>query len=83
MTGSDGVRRTRLEDSSTSLLTVLGDVRVRRVAYRPGGKGVPALHPRDAVLNLPPGGFSWQVRKLAEMTSGPGRMTARGRSSAW
>ena len=68
MTGSDGVRRTRLEDSSTSLLTVLGDVRVRRVAYR-SGEGVPALHPRDAVLNLPPGGFSWQVRKLAEMTS--------------
>jgi hypothetical protein len=39
VTGSDGVRRTRLEDSSTSLLTVLGDVRVRRVAYRSGGKG--------------------------------------------
>jgi hypothetical protein len=68
VTGSDGVRRTRLEDSSTSLLTVLGDVRVRRVACRSGGRGVPALHPRDAVLNLPPGGFSWQVRKLAEMT---------------
>lgn len=68
VTGSDGVRRTRREDSSTSLLTVLGDVRVRRVAYRSGGRGVPALHPRDAVLNLPPGGFSWQVRKLAEMT---------------
>ena len=32
------------------------------------GAGVPALHPRDAVLNLPPGGFSWQARKLAEMT---------------
>ena len=72
VTGSDGVRRTRLEDSSTSLLTVLGDVRVRRVAYRSGDKGVPALHPRDAVLNLPPGGFSWQVRKLAEMTCRPG-----------
>ena len=77
------MRRTRLEDSSTSLLTVLGDVRVRRVDYRYGGKGVRALHPRDAVLNLPPGGFSWQVRKLAEMRAGPGRMTARGRSSAW
>ena len=68
MTGSDGVRRTRLEDSGVSLLTVLGDVTVRRVAYRSGQRGVNALHPRDAVLNLPPGGFSWQVRKLAEMT---------------
>jgi hypothetical protein len=68
VTGSDGVRRVRREDSGRSLLTVLGDVRVRRVAYRSGVRGVPALHPRDAVLNLPPGGFSWQVRKLAEMT---------------
>ncbi len=68
VTGSDGAERTRREDSATSLLTVLGDVRVRRVAYRSGDKSVPALHPRDAVLNLPPGGFSWQVRRLAEMT---------------
>lgn len=67
VTGSDGVARTRLEDSATSLLTMLGEVTVRRVAYRSGEKGVSALHPRDAVLNLPPGGFSWQVRKLAEM----------------
>ena len=68
VTGSDGVRRTRLEDSGASLLSMLGDVTVRRVAYRSGQRGVNALHPRDAVLNLPPGGFSWQVRKLAEMT---------------
>lgn len=65
--GADGVWRSRREDSSTSLLTLLGHVRVRRAAYRSGARGVPALHPRDAVLNLPPGGFSWQARKLAEM----------------
>ncbi len=68
VTGSDGVTRTRKADSSTSLLTLLGHVRVRRAAYLSGDKGVPALHPRDAVLNLPPGGFSWQARKLAEVT---------------
>jgi len=68
VTGSDGVTRTRKADSSTSLLTLLGQVRVRRAAYLCGDKGVPALHPRDAVLNLPPGGFSWQARKLAEVT---------------
>lgn len=68
VTGSDGVRRARRADSSTSLLTMLGHVRVRRAAYLSGDKGVPALHPRDGVLNLPPGGFSWQVRKLAEVT---------------
>ena len=68
VTGSDGVLRARKADSSTSLLTLLGHVTVRRAAYLSGEAGVPALHPRDAVLNLPPGGFSWQFRKLAEMT---------------
>jgi len=42
-------------------------VRVRRIAYRAGVKGVPSLFPRDAVLNLPPGGYSWQLQRLAEM----------------
>jgi hypothetical protein len=68
VTGSDGALRARKADSSTSLLTLLGRVTVRRAAYLSGEAGVPALHPRDAVLNLPPGGFSWQFRKLAEMT---------------
>lgn len=68
VTGSDGVRRARRADSSTSLLTMLGHVTVRRAAYLSGEAGVPALHPRDAVLNLPPGGFSWRVRKLSEVT---------------
>jgi hypothetical protein len=68
VTGSDGVLRPGKADSSRSLLSLLGHVTVRRAAYLPGEAGVPALHPRDAVLNLPPGGFTWQFRKLAEIT---------------
>lgn len=68
VTGSDGVLRRGKADSSRSLLSLLGHVTVRRAAYLPGEGGVPALHPRDAVLNLPPGGFTWQFRKLAEIT---------------
>ena len=66
VTGADGVLRGGKADTSRSLLSLLGDVTVRRAAYLSGEAGVPALHPRDAVLNLPPGGFSWQFRKLAE-----------------
>jgi hypothetical protein len=67
VTGADGIERARKADSSRSVLTLLGHVTVRRASYLSGDKGVPALHLRDAVLNLPPGGFSWQLRKLAEM----------------
>jgi hypothetical protein len=40
---------------------------VRRIGYRAGIKGVPSLFPRDAVLNLPLLGYSWQLQRLAEM----------------
>ena len=40
---------------------------VRRIAYRSGLKGVPALFPRDAVLNLAPLAYSWQLQRLAVM----------------
>jgi hypothetical protein len=40
---------------------------VRRIAYRSGVKGAESLFPRDAVLNLPPLGYSWGLQRLAEM----------------
>ena len=46
---------------------MLGRVTVRRVAYRSRKKGVADLHWRDAVLNLPPCGHSWQLQRFAEM----------------
>jgi len=68
VTGADGVPRTRAERGhARPVVTRLGKVRVRRIAYRAGIKGVPSLFPRDAVLNLPPCGYSWALQRLAQM----------------
>ena len=68
VTGRDGVRRARAEPGhARTVVTRLGEVVVRRIGYRSGIKGAGSLFPRDAVLNLPPCGYSWQVQRLAEM----------------
>jgi hypothetical protein len=68
VTGTDGVRRARAErDHDRPVVTRLGQVRVRRIAYRSGVRGAGSLFPRDAVLNLPPLGYSWALQRLAEM----------------
>jgi hypothetical protein len=68
VTGQDGVRRTRAERGhGRPVVTQLGEVIVRRIAYRSGVKGAGSLFPRDAVLNLPPLGYSWALQRLAEM----------------
>ena len=73
VTGADGVPRARAERGHSRLVvTTLGEVRVRRIAYRSGVKGAGSLFPRDAVLNLPPDGYSWQLQRLAEMCSRSG-----------
>jgi hypothetical protein len=68
VTGADGVRRGRAERGhARPMVTRLGKVKVRRIGYRAGIKGVPSLFPRDAVLNLPPLGYSWDLQRLAQM----------------
>jgi hypothetical protein len=68
VTGADGVPRTRAERGhARTVVTRLGEVRVRRIAYRSGVKGAGSLFPRDAVLNLPPCGYSWGLQRLAEL----------------
>jgi len=68
VTGQDGVARARAERGhARTIVTTLGAVKVRRIGYRSGIKGVPSLFPRDAVLNLPPLGYSWGLQRLAEM----------------
>jgi hypothetical protein len=68
VTGQDGVPRTRAERGhSRPVVTRVGTVRVRRIAYRSGIRGAGSLFPRDAVLNLPPCGYSWALQRLAEM----------------
>jgi hypothetical protein len=49
--GADGVRRTTQRQWPRRLLTVVGMVEVKRWAYE--AKGVEALLPADAALNLP------------------------------
>jgi len=68
VTGADGVPRRRAEPGhARPVVTRLGEVAVRRIAYRSGVKGAPSLFPRDAVLNLPPCGYSWGLQQLAVM----------------
>jgi hypothetical protein len=68
VTGSDGIARRRAERGhGRAIVTVLGAVRVRRIAYRAGVAAVPALFPQDAVLSLPPREYSWQLQQLAVM----------------
>jgi hypothetical protein len=73
VSGADGVTRTRAERGhARAVVTTLGEVRVRRIAYRAGVKGVPSLFPRDAVLNLPPCRYSWRLQYLAVMSARDG-----------
>jgi hypothetical protein len=73
VTGADEVTRARAERGhARRVVTRLGEVRVRRIGYRSGVKGVPSLFPRDAVLNLPPCGYSWPLQQLAEMSARSG-----------
>ena len=68
VTGADGVPRRRAERGhARAVVTRVGKVMVRRIGYRSGVKGAGSLFPRDAVLNLPPCGYSWQLQRLAEM----------------
>jgi hypothetical protein len=67
LAGADGCWRGCREKSATTVVTMLGPVAVRRIACRSRAKGVADLHWRDAVLNLPPCGYSWRLQQLAEM----------------
>ena len=68
VTGADGVRRACAEPGhARTVVTGLGEVVVRRIGYRSKIKKVPSLFPRDAVLNLPPRGYSWALQRLAVM----------------
>ncbi len=66
--GADGVTRRRADRGrARRMATTLGVVRVPRIGYRAGVPGVPSLFPRDAALNLPLRGYSWQLQKLVVM----------------
>jgi hypothetical protein len=57
-----GVPRPRAERGhARTMVSQFGPVVIRRMAYRAPGQ--PGLHPRDAVLNLPPRRYSWRVQR--------------------
>jgi hypothetical protein len=79
VTGADGVARARAERGhARSVVTRLGKVVVRRIAYRSGVKGAGSLFPRDGLLNLPPCGYSWPLQRLAEMAARSGSYAQAG-----
>lgn len=64
--GADGNERTRLrQDTSRKLETVFGEVEVPRDEH--SGKGLAALHPVDAHLNLPKHRYSLEVERQVAM----------------
>lgn len=66
--GADGVERTHLRPGKPRILrTKFGPVTVSRTAY--SGRGVSALHPVDADLNLPANGFSHEVQRLGTIAA--------------
>jgi hypothetical protein len=65
VTGVDGVTRPLAGRGTRTIVTVLGPVRVRRIGYRARVRGVRALFPADAALNLPRRRYSWGLQELA------------------
>lgn len=73
VTGADQVVRRRAEPGHTRLLaTTLGRVEVSRIAYR--APAVSNLHPADARLALPEGGYSFPLRKAVVRESVTGAL---------
>lgn len=60
--GSDGACRTEARSLSVKLGSVFGRVSVVRLLYQ--GAGVTGLAPADGALNLPPGYYSYGIRRL-------------------
>ncbi|MBI2705797.1 MAG: ISKra4 family transposase [Actinobacteria bacterium] len=68
---ADGTRRGWVEaDHDRPLVTLFGEVRVCRLAYR--AKGAANLYPADGVLNLPAESFSHGLRALAAVETARG-----------
>jgi hypothetical protein len=67
--GVDGQQRTHARpEAPRHLMTTVGKVEVTRTAY--SGRGLGALHPTDAELNLPLTSYSFEVeRKVSRMAA--------------
>lgn len=66
--GADDAKRTHVrEGTSRPVETIFGEVRAEREAY--SGRGLSALHPVDADLNLPAGKFSQEVERQVALSA--------------
>ena len=75
VTGPDGVARTRAEPGhARALASVLGPVRVTRIAYR--APGVLNVRPADAELDLPAGKHSHGLAEMAASAAARGSLAA-------
>src|SRR6266508_342918 len=71
VSGADGVTRRYAEaDHDRPLVTIFGQLRVNRLAYR--RKGATNLHPADARLNLPVEPYSHGLRHLVAIEASRG-----------
>ena len=74
---ADGVARVRVEpDRSRGLATVVGQVRVGRLAYR--GRGHADVHPADARLNRPGVRYSHGLSRMAAEQAAAGSFAQAG-----
>lgn len=62
ITGSDGVVRTHKRVNERTLISLFGEVTIKRLGY--GARGHDSLFPKDALLNLPVETYSHGIRKL-------------------
>lgn len=60
--GSDGIVRTHKRINERTLISLFGEVTIKRLGY--GARGYNSLFPKDALLNLPAETYSHGIRKL-------------------
>lgn len=58
--GADGRAHTHQRTQTRRLMTIFGEVEMRRMGY--GGHGIESLHPLDAALNVPPERYAHGVQ---------------------
>jgi hypothetical protein len=60
--GADNIIRTHRRMRERTLITMFGEVNIKRLGY--GSRGHSSLFPKDAILNLPEDSYSYGIRKL-------------------
>jgi hypothetical protein len=70
ITGADGIKRTHKRSSERKLISLFGEITIKRLGY--GARGCSSLYPKDAALNLPSESYSHGIRKLVAQEAAKG-----------